>query len=99
VPRTRPTSLPRTYLARKLVNPLPTTDGGVLRTIGDAIAYMTALPKHREMRKAWQHACKLILGRAPVEAITRQVSLALFLDAALDLGGKDPAGARPRAKV
>ena len=30
-------------------------------------------------------ACKLILNRAPVEAITRQLSLALFTDAKLDL--------------
>ena len=28
--------------------PLPTKDGGVLRTIGDARAYMLALPKERE---------------------------------------------------
>jgi hypothetical protein len=61
--------------------PLPTTDGGVLRTIGDAVAYMTALPKHRELRNAWQHACRLILAREPVEAITRQRGLALFADA------------------
>jgi hypothetical protein len=37
-------SLPKAYLATKLAEPLPTTDGGVLRTIGDAVAYMTALP-------------------------------------------------------
>ena len=35
-------------------------------------------------------ACKLILNRAPVEAITRQLSLALFMDAALDLKGARP---------
>jgi hypothetical protein len=70
--------LPPRYLAQKLTEALPTTDGGVLRTIGDAVAYMTALPKAREMQKAWQYACKLILNRAPVEAITRQLSLALF---------------------
>jgi hypothetical protein len=55
----------------------------VLHTIGDATRYMTALPKHRETRQAWQHA--VILNRAPVEAITRQLSLALFMDAKLDL--------------
>jgi len=36
-------SLPKAYLATKLAEPLPTTDGGLLRTIGDAIAYMIAL--------------------------------------------------------
>jgi hypothetical protein len=44
--------LPSRYLAQKLSEALPTTDGGVLRTIGDAINYMTALPKHRERRQA-----------------------------------------------
>ena len=70
--------LPPAYLAKKLTEALPTTDGGVLRTIGDAITYMTALPKTREMKNAWQHACKLILRREPVGAITRQMSLALL---------------------
>jgi hypothetical protein len=46
-----------------------------------------SLPKEY-LRQAWQHACRLILSRAPVEAITRQLSLALFMDAALDLGHK-----------
>lgn len=85
--------LPARYLAAKLAEPLPTTDGGTLRTIGDAIKYMTALPKHREQKNAWQCACKLILAREPVEAITRQLSLALFTDAKLDLGAT-----RARAK-
>jgi hypothetical protein len=80
--------LPSRYLAQKLSEALPTTDGGVLRTIGDAISYMTALPKHRELQQTWQHACKLILGRAPGVAITRQLSLALFMDAKLDIGQK-----------
>jgi hypothetical protein len=71
-------SLPAPYLARKLAEPLPTTDGGVLRTIADATRYMTALPTGREQKNAWQYAAKLILNREPVEAITRQLSLALF---------------------
>jgi hypothetical protein len=87
-------SLPKAYLATKLAEALPTADGGVLRTIGDAVAYMTALPKHREIKTNWQHACRLILRREPAEAITRQLSLALFMDAKLDLGHK-----RARAKT
>ena len=89
-----PSTLPKAYLARKLAEPLPTTDGGVLTTIGDAIKYMTALPKHREMGKAWQHAAKLIIAREPVEAITRQLSLALFMDTKLDLGATKHARAK-----
>jgi hypothetical protein len=43
--------LPPEYLSQKLTPyPLPTKDGGVLRTIGDARAYMVALPKNREQR-------------------------------------------------
>jgi hypothetical protein len=48
------------YLAQKLTPyALPTKDGGVLRTIGDAHAYMMALPKKRGAH--WQHACRLLL--------------------------------------
>ena len=51
------------------------------------------------MKQAWQHACRLILERAPVEAVTRQLSLALFTDAALDLrhaeSGRKPLNAAP----
>jgi hypothetical protein len=44
--------LSSSYLAQKLTPyPLPTKDGGVLRTIGDARAYMMVLPKKREQRE------------------------------------------------
>jgi hypothetical protein len=65
--KTRSMSPPLPYRSRqKLTEALPTTDGEVLRTIGDAISYMTALPKQWQLQQTWQHACKLILGRAPV---------------------------------
>jgi len=86
--------LPPRYLATRLTEPLPTTDGGTLRTIADAVRYMLALSKQRELGAAWQQAAKLILNRADAEAITRQLSLALFMDAKLDLGHK-----RARAKT
>ena len=38
------------------------------------------------MRREMRPACKLILNRGPVDEVTRQLSLALFTDAALDLG-------------
>jgi hypothetical protein len=75
------------YLVQKLTPyPLPTKDGGVLRTIGDAQAYMLALPKKREVRPHWQHACRLLLQEAGVAALTRQVQLALFREGKLDAG-------------
>ena len=81
-------SLPPRYFAQKLTEPLPTTDAGILRTIGDADAYMTALSKDRGLKQAWQHTARMIIQREPGEAITRQVSLALFTDAKLDFSHK-----------
>jgi hypothetical protein len=75
------------YLAQKLTPyPLPTKDGGVLRTIGDAHAYMLALPKNRQRQVHWQHAWRLLLQEAGAAALTRQVQVALFMDGKLDAG-------------
>jgi len=75
------------YLAEELTPyPLPTKDGGVLRTIGDARAYMMVLPKKREHRAHWQHACRLLLQQVGAAALTRQVQVALFMDGKLDAG-------------
>jgi hypothetical protein len=38
------------YLSQKLDRPLPTKDGGILRTIRDACDYMTDMDKKRELR-------------------------------------------------
>jgi hypothetical protein len=79
------------YLAQKLTPyPLPTKDGGVLRTVGDAHAYMMALPKKRGLRAHWQHAGRLIQQQATAAALTRQVHIALFMDGKLDAGGNMP---------
>jgi hypothetical protein len=49
--------LPSEYLSKKLTPyPLPTKDGGVLRTIDDARGYMLAMPKRRKLRAPWKHA-------------------------------------------
>jgi|SRR5215470_1254360 len=85
---------PRRYLATKLAEPLPTTDGGVLRTIGNVVVYVKALAKRREMGQAWQQVAKLILSRASAESIQPQLSLALLMDGKLALGHK-----RARAKA
>src|SRR5215469_7742608 len=66
--------------------PLPAKDGGVLRTIGDAHAYMMALPKKRRLRAHWQHTARLLLQQASAAPLTRQVHLALFMDGKLDAG-------------
>jgi hypothetical protein len=43
-------SLPPAYLRQKLIQPLPTKDGSVLRTIADARAYMVAMSPARPLR-------------------------------------------------
>jgi hypothetical protein len=48
----------RAYHAKKLSRPLPTKDGGILRTIAEARAYMAALPPERELSQHWQRACR-----------------------------------------
>jgi hypothetical protein len=76
----------RDYLAKQITPfPLPTKDGGVLRTIGDARAYMVALPKTRWLRSHWQRATQLILNEAGAAAVSKQVHLALFTDGKLDV--------------
>ena len=71
-------SMPPAYLAQKLTQPLPSKDGGVLRTIGEAVTYMLALPPARgELCQRWRQATKLILDQADVAAVSHQVHLAL----------------------
>ena len=79
--------LPHAYLSQKLTQPLPTKDGAVLRTIGDAANYILALRHERaENCNRWRHAAELLLDQADVAAVSHQVHLALFYDAQLDLG-------------
>jgi len=39
------------YLSRNLTPPIPTKDGGTLRTIGEACEYMAAIGEEREQRR------------------------------------------------
>jgi hypothetical protein len=73
------------YLSQELTRPLPTKDGGVLRTVRDACYYMLQLSKPRERSTHWQRACELLLGEAEVVAFSRQLEMALFHDDKLDL--------------
>jgi len=76
------------YLSQELDRPLPTKDGGILRTIRDACNYMTGIGKQRELRSDWQRACKLILAKEDVLTVSRALELALFMDAKLDVSKK-----------
>jgi hypothetical protein len=79
-------SLPPAYLSQKLTQPLPTKDGAVLCTIGEAANYILALPQEQaEFCQRWRHAAQLLLDQADVAAVSHQVHLALFYDANLDI--------------
>jgi hypothetical protein len=69
------------YLSQKLDRPLPTKDGGILRTIRDACDYMTCMGKKRELQTHWQRLAKLILAKEDVLTVSRALELALFMDA------------------
>ena len=87
--------LPSEYLSKKLTPyPLPTKDGGVLRTIDDARGYMLAMPKRRKLRAPWKHAWRLLLEEAGAAAFTRQVHLALSMDGKLDAAFEHMSNAR-----
>jgi hypothetical protein len=74
------------HLAQPLTPyPLPTKDGGVLRTIGDARAYMLALPKEREWLDHWKPAYRLLVAGAGAAELTQQVQLTLSRDGQLDV--------------
>jgi hypothetical protein len=71
------------YLSQKLDRPLPTKDGGTLRTIGEAVDYMTNVGKKRELQGRWQRVAKLVLAKEDVLTVSRALELALFMDAKL----------------
>jgi hypothetical protein len=52
------------YLSQKLDRPIPTKDGGTLRTILEACDYMTSMDKKREVCTHWQRVAKLVLAKA-----------------------------------
>ena len=77
------------YLSQKLARPIPTKDGGTLRTVRDAREYMLALPDRRALRQQWHVAAELILEQANVPAVSWQVELALFYEAKLDIAAME----------
>ena len=65
--------------------PLPTTDGWMLRTIGDTGAYILALPKKRKRLAHWEQVSRLIVKETGVATVTQQVHHALSKDDKLDV--------------
>ena len=73
------------YLSKKLTPPIPTKDGGTLRTIQEGCEYMAAICKEREQRRHWQQVRELIDQEADVDAVSWKLQLAILKDAKLDL--------------
>jgi len=78
------------YLSKKLSSPIPTKDGGTLRTIQQGCQYMAAISKEREQRRHWQQVRELIEQEADVDAVSWKLRIAVLKDAKL-------AGTRPQA--
>jgi hypothetical protein len=57
----------------------PNQDGGTLRTVLDARAYMLRLSKDRERSARWQRATQLLLAKADVGAVSRQLETRVAL--------------------
>jgi hypothetical protein len=64
---------------------LQTKDGGTLRTVLDARTYMLGLSNDRELRAQGQRSAEILLAEAAVAEFSRQVELALFYEAKLDV--------------
>jgi hypothetical protein len=80
---------PPAYLESRLPSPLPTKDGGTLYAVKDVRAYVLSLAHSRSEHRYWQRAHQLLLDQADVVTLRRQVELALFCDAQLDLRPMD----------
>jgi hypothetical protein len=64
---------------------LPTKDGGVLRTIGDARAYMLGLSEVRQWLDHWKPAYRLFVHGAGAAPLTLQAYAGLSKDGQLDV--------------
>ena len=67
------------YLAQSLRRPVPTKDGGTLRTVADAAIYTVALPEDRR-RIHWDRTVQLLLDMADPAEISRQLEGCFTID-------------------
>jgi hypothetical protein len=73
----------------KLERPIVLTDGWTLLTLADVRDFILDEPEDIQERQSWQRAAGLLMSAAEdasgIEAATKQVRLALFLEARLKL--------------
>jgi hypothetical protein len=88
----------RTGWSRHFFDPIPTSDGGELRTLRDAGVYILALPPAEAEREHWQVAMEVLISAAEKGGIVMMARIAMLR--ALNHGDSDPAPAprRKRAK-
>ena len=84
--------------SRQFDDPIPTGDGGELRTLRDAGVYILALPPAEAEREHWQTAMEVLISAAEKGGIVMMARIAMLR--ALNHGSPDPAPAprRKRAK-
>jgi hypothetical protein len=89
----------QTGWSRHFFDPIPTGDGGELRTLRDAGVYFLALPPTEAEREHWQIAMEFLVSAAEKGGIVMVARIAMLR--ALNHGDPDPAPAprRKRAKA
>ena len=90
--------MPRKHWSARLTRPISVKDGPVLRTLHDVRVFILDQSEGTQEHQSWQKACELLLAaaedRGVVEAVTRQVESALFLEARLLLQAARSPGRR-----
>jgi hypothetical protein len=81
--------------SRQFDDPIPTGDGGELRTLRDAGVYILALPPAEAAREHWQIAMECLISAAEHGGIVMMARIAM--SRALNHGEPDPVPA-PRRK-
>jgi hypothetical protein len=81
--------------SRQFDDPIPTGDGGELRSLRDAGVYVLALPPAEAERQHWRVAMKCLISAAEKGGIVMMARIAMLR--ALNHGDPDPAPA-PRRK-
>ena len=85
----------QTGWSRHFFEPIPTSDGGELRTLHDAGVYILALPPAEAEREHWQIAMEFLISAAEKGGIVMLARIAMLR--AMNHGEPDPAPA-PRGK-
>src|SRR5580700_3453431 len=87
----------QTGWSRHFFGPIPTDDGGELRTLRDAGVYILALPPAEAEREHWQIAMEVLISAAEKGGIVMMARIAMLR--ALNHGNSDPAPVRRRKRA